>query len=754
MNSTTLPSNNNQNNGSATAGCPTGLGRSVLGMLRRKLWFLFLAFIALFFTMPINLAISLQTALRQESRGNIGRVADSAADFFGPGNISLPIMLLLVSFAAGLALFSFLHDRRQVDFFHSQPKTRGRLFAETCLAALACVVLPYLLNLLLSLIVLFGLGAGGAFAPGLTIETFLLNLVFILAVLALLALAAIISGNTPVQALFSVILLTLGPACVGLYRWVRDALQPAWFGRLTDWDLLIGRSSPAARWLMLDTYSGGQPLAGWELGLLIAFAAVVLGLGLLIYRRRPSEAAGHALSFPASRPWIKYPICLLATATMAMLLHEIGDSFSGDFAWYFIGAALGCFLSAQLMEIVYHADFRAISRKLWAMLLTLVLFCGGSGLLLLDPMGYNTYLPADEEGLTLEVSFNNLGNVARNDNYLVGNYREPSSLLLSENEWLALGYVSDPAAVSAVHAMVERMIASYQADDEARPDEYYDHNYTTAVVRWLLPDGSVKVREYLGGVDLCQITAEYDALLADEDYRRRMLPLINYDPQQLLLASAHSYNDLDRHEFYLPGSVYSINYKDNNAAVYEYSPAPDVSDLLATYQQEYLAMDGPARRQMQAIGTLEFHVYEDAAQRNAATDNSYLVCTVPVTAAMSRTLAQLDAMGVELEWELDLSRITKAEVFDHNWEREQKRYGALLPAAKETMPTSAGNQDGVTISTTDPAEIAELVAQTLPGEGQRYNPFLEITGALELRLYYSDQYGNTLSTWRNFPRQN
>ena len=140
---------------------------SAAGVFRRKLWLPALYFFAFLFVMPIRLAMTLQNYLdpaRYSSSEALLRAAERAElytrEFFSAGDGVL-VLLIFAAFFTMPVFFAYLHDQRLIDFYHSLPVRRERLFAEHFLAALAAVVLPYLINLLLSLAVAAALGTGG-----------------------------------------------------------------------------------------------------------------------------------------------------------------------------------------------------------------------------------------------------------------------------------------------------------------------------------------------------------------------------------------------------------------------------------------------------------------------------------------------------------------------------------------------------------------------------------------------------------------
>ena len=66
-------------------------------------------------------------------------------------NPLLKLVLIVLAILCGVAMFRYLHDKRQVDFYHALPISRGRLFLVQYVTGVAAVIPVYLIVLLLTL---------------------------------------------------------------------------------------------------------------------------------------------------------------------------------------------------------------------------------------------------------------------------------------------------------------------------------------------------------------------------------------------------------------------------------------------------------------------------------------------------------------------------------------------------------------------------------------------------------------------------
>jgi ABC-2 type transport system permease protein len=142
-------------------------------------------------------------------------------------------------------------------------------------------------------------------------------------------------------------------------------------------------------------------------GIVCVLAALVLFyLGLVLNRGRPSEAAGHAISFKTARPIIKYPIVLVITLLGGLFFSSIAAGGSGaGIAWMIFGFVCGAALSHFVMEIIYSFDFKAIFKNIKGLGIFCVVFAAAAACMGLDLTGYDRYIPARDsiEGVSIDI---------------------------------------------------------------------------------------------------------------------------------------------------------------------------------------------------------------------------------------------------------------------------------------------------------------------------------------------------------------
>lgn len=717
---------------------------SIWHALRQKAWFVAISLVLLLFVLPIRVAMKLQGYLSNIAHAPSTEMAlewqadmaDFVARLFSQSTISISFVMLLLAFAAAQCFFSYLHGKRELDFYHSLPQPRGLQLAGNYIAGVLAVFVPYIINLLLTVLIVLLMDGGGLFSAGMVLDSLAYQLIYFLAIFSLCVLAAMLSGNSVVQGILSVIFLGIGPILVLCYQNLREVLQPAWYSQLIDFNQLVINTSPAASYVGLAREAALSNSFPWGI---VVQIVVATALCWLLCRLRPSEAAGRALAFPVSRPLIKYPVMLSLMALGGLAMHSVGDS-SGSYFWLLVGVALAGFLSAQIMEIVYHASFRAITKKLIPMGVVVVLCCGGCVLVGEDVVGYNSYVPQSAEVESVEVRFYGVAHDAYGDYPQYGSYGSSGVTQISEAQLLQRGQIEDAAAVAAVCEIATKLAA------KSKEATYIPEagNTFSMVVRYQMADGSVKVRDYSSSyISVMGCYEQFVDIYADPLFRQSQYALFGFAPEQIRMQSVDWFNQLPNYEEYNYGYSQTLL----NA---------DVSALLAVYAEELVALDAVQRFTTLPLAQLNFLLFEEDPGYVQFNYDYYAVelpsrsFSYPVYACMTKTLAALASLGYEQPLP-DFDAIEYVELYtlaDDADADEAAARGGLPAATTETVGIYTPMLSGV-VSTqkiddgewtretiSDPAQIAVLWQQSYSNRAFMQTGFPQPLAGSYLTLYY------------------
>jgi ABC-2 type transport system permease protein len=135
----------------------------------------------------------------------------------------------------------------------------------------------------------------------------------------------------------------------------------------------------------------------WYLAIVAGIGLVLLGLALLLYRKRNLETAGDFAAFPKMKP----VICVILTLTSGAILATMGELFSSS-AYFFlaVGIVIGYFVSQMLLQrtlrVFHWKQFLGCTAIGGALALTIFLTA-------LDPLGITRWTPRpqDVESVTI-----------------------------------------------------------------------------------------------------------------------------------------------------------------------------------------------------------------------------------------------------------------------------------------------------------------------------------------------------------------
>ena len=140
----------------------------------------------------------------------------------------------------------------------------------------------------------------------------------------------------------------------------------------------------------------------WVLGAYAAAGVLLALLGLLVYRRRASEASGSTVAIAWARPIFKYGVALCAAFSLGQLIYLLLFGVNLARGDYSLAGTIACMLFAGLLgyfaaEMLLKKSFRVWrSGRAGALVFSVVLVCFGVGMSL-DLTGYEGYVPAADE---------------------------------------------------------------------------------------------------------------------------------------------------------------------------------------------------------------------------------------------------------------------------------------------------------------------------------------------------------------------
>lgn len=513
--------------------------------MRRNLWALVLSGVGFFLSLLLPALMTMQNALEQRARDlkelsqasvelNWQNAMNNAASMLSGGNLFVKVVFIVLAVVCGVAMFAYLHSRQKVDFYHSLPISRTRLFANNFLTGVVCTFSTYLVMLAITVACAYAMGCGEAVRWDEIGGAILCNLIVFLLIYALTVLTTVVCGNT----IITLLLLAWVFFSPMLVRVLQFCLFYKFYDTFTaNAGQLVGaiRLTPVVQYFVLHgTHYIGEHVIGVlqpgesALGLLVGYlvaAAVVTALALFLFRIRKSERAGTALAFTPTKLPIKVYMCLVMGVAFGWVFGMIAGNF-----WFWPGLVVGTVLFHWIVEIIYAFDFRAIFAKPLHLLAILVVLVAGMLAMQFDVTGYDTWLP-DRDDLTA-VDINGSG--------------EPA--------------LTDPSNIDAVHRLMEIGVQAMQEEDT---DGDGSLSYTFVTVNCQMGSRTAARQYMLPETE--EVIALLDQIEQSEEYKRAKWSLFNFDTastdperQPMITVNVETADGISSVELRQPGQITQV----------------------------------------------------------------------------------------------------------------------------------------------------------------------------------------------------
>ncbi len=266
------------------------------------------------------------------------------------GMLFLTSALAVISAIQG---FSYLYSRKKIDFYMGMPVKRKKRFLVIWLNGILLYMIPYFAGLAISLLIAAGNGAVNQSVFVSAAAAMLANSLLYLGVYHMAILAVMLTGNIVITGFA---FLTF---CVYefLIRMVSEGYKQmffryfSYFGSdkapiLSPFTMYINLASRFSYANRLD--------AKYLIGMLV-FAAVVGVLSYICYLKRPAEAAGRAMTFEITKPFVKVllvvPAALFMGGVIADILSFDPEMSMDGIGWMIFAMAFAVLLGSGLIQI-------------------------------------------------------------------------------------------------------------------------------------------------------------------------------------------------------------------------------------------------------------------------------------------------------------------------------------------------------------------------------------------------------------------
>ena len=393
--------------------------------LRHRTWMILLSILGSFIASPVaylfyNSGLRHSVYLTDETEW-YQQLSELIIQYLGSTHLVLQLIIIYAGVLI-VAIYGFRHlfSREMTDLYHCMPITRTKLFFAHYINGFLIWFVPFLAgHLSVYIMALFYVGKPeyqSAISAIIFKETGLFILCFLILYHACLV-PIMISGNMK-NTILSILIYGLGvslgflaiisymsayfdtfyftdamavsPVMVGLSPLAAPVYLCLWFIEFqTESGLLNGSTAMENTWSAL-----------WIAVLIMM--VVNLMLAVILHKKRPSELAERGVD----NKWFRIPLRFTVSILCGLLLSFFFAVMTGirtALVWSLFGAVFGCAFVFCVMNILYHASFKAMLAHKLQLVCSLLVTCAIMLIFRYDVFGYDSYLPGKEniKGLSI-----------------------------------------------------------------------------------------------------------------------------------------------------------------------------------------------------------------------------------------------------------------------------------------------------------------------------------------------------------------
>lgn len=297
---------------------------------------------------------------------------------------------IIYSVIIAIMAFSYMHNKRSVDFFGSMPVSRRVLFFARYFAVVILTVVP---------LVVFGI-IGGMLSG--SMEAFMIAakivgilIITIIGNISFIAFISVCCGTVADVIVSYGVINIVYPICIIICNLFPQGIIPGF----------------SSGYVMASVYTLGCPVAAPFVGFFgtgltyhicwwIALSIVLMVGCYFLCKKRKAETAQNAFAFSVVEIVIKFVTCFAAGFGLGWIMAYVGEvmnTVESEYAWFIVGMVIGIMVANILLHLIFHRGLSKYKNSLAecatvAAAVIAFLLCVTSG-----AFGYDTRIPEDEE---------------------------------------------------------------------------------------------------------------------------------------------------------------------------------------------------------------------------------------------------------------------------------------------------------------------------------------------------------------------
>lgn len=647
-------------------------GKYIAENIRQRGWLLALAFIALFLLQPVYITLNIENFLTTSGIGYIKSYQEQFPYLLNGCHFNTFYFgIVLFAVACAVTGYAYLHQPKNVDFFHGFPLKRTQWFSISYISGLLIFLIPFLFSSVCTLVIA---GMKGVVVSSNLSECILAVLGSILGFLVLYhtaILAMMLTGKLIAGTLASFVLIVYGSMIAHLSTGlVSTFLDTCYYAhKASVARTLLSYVSPLTMYDMLARKTASNTLSLPDVLLTVLILIVLWILARILYQKRDLESAGNALAYPKTASLIKVLIAIPTALFIGMFANSF--YYNTHTKWVIFCSILAVFLLCGIIEFIYTQDLRQICNRKWSSLFSILGVIGILVFMQFDLLGYDTWLPKKDriESMALYI-----------DTYM-NYFSYPEEIYDYENSPYVLN--ADTAQITdfdCIYTLAEEGILNHNLGIHSATlyqDDMQD--YVSVVVRFNGTNGNASYRTY--AVERTSLLNCLDKLCQKDDYRKALFPVFHMTSDDI---ESISLDDI------LTATALNLTPKEKDT-------------LFRTYQQDVMQADVHELQEDIPIGSFSFQL---KPKDNALSKDDYTTNLIPdfyVYDSYENTLQLLNEYGYTLHTEISPEDVMQM-TYIFTTESDSDTPGA----ASNAVPYTTAESETRTLIT-DSEEISRLL---------------------------------------------
>ncbi len=646
---------------------------------KRRIAVIALSILAMFLALPIYGALSVNIwmgRLEVELTKYEDIISSFSVKVIGMENPFLVALVLLFGVLIGINGFSYLFSKQKTDLYHSIPVRRDTMFFVSYINGILYFAVPYAVMLAFTLIMgkMYGLVNGTALATAVT--AYFITMLCYIMIYSTAILASMLTGNVIISILATGTFFAYGPIVKVLYWGYHEIFFWGFYSYPTMLDD-TRYYSPIALYSNIVNAVAEHTATGTSLIIEAAIVTIILAvLSMIIYRKRPSEAAGRAIAFPKLCPFIKFLIIIPAALASGIFFRELVTTGSQKDIWFGFGIIFALVLAHAVMEIIFRFDFKAAVKNMPHLILAFVITAVIAAIFRFDILRYSSYVPktASIASIGMEIGILNTGNTYYNLDSLTEDlsdsefynfiYRDVETYLL---ENIKLTDIETCLALAENGIEYTQKVYSsrdsrFRALNQDTSDEYDTHRYSYITYCYHLKNGENVYRRYY--VDLTENIDLLNQIYSSNEFKEVAYPVLTFSDSSL---------ERENFDYYSPLGAYTLkNLTDE-----------EFKELLETYQKELRAQDFSSLFETYPIG----HFACRKNLKNSKVDFNMEYNQGYVFPSFKETVALLEKYKIPIYDYMDIDNIASINITYYNYDDFESSTKEKTYTDKEVIAT-------------------------------------------------------------------